>query len=58
MKRIVTRNYKENHLILGRTEIVKADNKVIRGRLIFLLPNQVMKVPKTLESSTKKRIKN
>ena len=58
MKRIVTRNYMENHLILGRTEIVKADNKVIRGRLIFLLLNQVMKVPKTLESSTKKRIKN
>ena len=58
MKRIVTRNYMENHLILGRTEIVKADNKVNRGRLIFLLLNQVMKVPKTLESSTKKRIKN
>lgn len=58
MKKIVARNYMENRLILGKTETVKADNKVIRVKLIFLLLNQIMKVPKTLESSTKKILRN
>ena len=58
MERIVVWNYMENLLILGRTKRVKVDNKVIRSRLIFLLLNQVMKVPKTLESSIKKRLRN
>ena len=51
-------NYYKKNQAMKRTETVKVNNKVIRSRLIFLLLNQVRKVPKTLESLTKKRLRN